>query len=98
MFAAVAEVATRFGVCRPGMHAAIAEVTTRFGTEVTVAFFPDKSRKDKQRKMYERNFMKDFMPVISEEKNEHVYRCERSPGLVSMIPLWKHYPLTLSGA
>ena len=57
------------------MNAAVAEVTTRFGTEVTVAFFPDRSRKAKQLKMYERNAMKDFMPVVSEEKNEHLYRC-----------------------
>lgn len=61
------------------MHAAVAEVTTRFGTEVTVAFFPDKTRKAKQRKMYERNMMKDFMPVISEEKNEHLYKCVGLP-------------------
>lgn len=60
------------------MNAAVAEVTTRFGTEVTVAFFPDRSRKAKQLKMYERNAMKDFMPVVSEEKNEHLYRCALS--------------------
>jgi hypothetical protein len=55
------------------MHAAIAEVTTRFGNDVTVAFFPDKSRKAKQLRMYGKS-MKDFMPVISEEHDPSVHR------------------------
>ena len=56
------------------MNAAVAEVTTRFGTDVTVAFFPDKSRKAKQLRMYQKS-MKDFMPVVSEEKDPQLHRC-----------------------
>jgi hypothetical protein len=55
------------------MSAAIAEVTTRFGTDVTVAFFPDKKRKEKQLRMYQKS-MKDFMPVVSDQRDPHVHR------------------------
>jgi hypothetical protein len=67
---------------RMGMNAAVAEVTTRFGTEVTVAFFPDERRKAKQLRMYEKNSTKDFMPVISGEKNPHVHTFAPFPYLL----------------
>jgi hypothetical protein len=67
---------------RMGMNAAVAEVTTRFGTEVTVAFFPDKSRKAKQLRMYGRNATKDFMPIVSEAKDPFMHTYASVPSLI----------------
>lgn len=60
--------------CRAGMHAAVAEVTNRFRTEVTAFFFPDPSRMEKHMKMYQKQGIRDFMPVISEQRSPLIYK------------------------
>lgn len=76
---------------RKGMNAAVAEVKTRFGTEITVAFFPDKSRKAKQLRMYGKNATKDFMPVVSDEKDPFMHTCAPLPSLMPPI-CWGREP------
>lgn len=57
------------------MHAAVAEVTNRFRTEVTAFFFPDPSRMEKHMKMYQKQGIRDFMPVISDQRGPMIYKC-----------------------
>jgi hypothetical protein len=47
--------------CRAGIHAAIAEATSR-GVTVTILFFPDGRRYNRQLRSYDRRWLVDFMP------------------------------------
>ena len=66
--------ANRLWPRRPGINAAVAEVTTRFGTTVTGAFFTEGKHKKKQLRMYQKA-LKDFMPVVSEERDATLLKC-----------------------
>ena len=49
-------------------------MTTRFGTTVTGAFFTEGKHKKKQLRMYQKA-LKDFMPVVSEERDATLLKC-----------------------